>query len=395
MLLSMIAGLVLVSPLHVTVGDHAPALNFDEIKGHPVHSFRKEKVTVVEFWATWCGPCIQNMPHLSELWTKYKDKADFVGVSVMENDWSKVRPFVESMGEKLAYPAAVDKVDKAGKGFMQKNWLEAAQQNGIPVAFVVDKTAHIAWIGHPATLEPVLTKVIDGTWDTAAFKLKFEGAMKDESASNALLKDAYDRISGTVRTHSYGDTSKWIEANRKNYDGPQTQAALDVFKQLFDAFAAGQYADALKQAETPPTNGFVWTYFRPMLVIAQIDAMQGLDRGDDWKTVVQKAIDGPPDPNLLIALADAMAMPDSKLKQKDPSLAMKVSTKLASMARDPMFLVRLAWAYHASGEKDKAEATLAEAFSKMPQEKARNPQFYEEMLKSLNEAKAEFAKGGS
>src|SRR5689334_10539814 len=143
MLLSMLAGFMLVTPLRVTIGDPAPALKFDEIKGHPVHAFSKDKVTVVEFWATWCGPCIQNMPHLSEMWTKYKDQADFVGVSVMENDWTKVKPFVENMGEKILYPMAVDKVDKAGHGFMQKNWLEAAEQHGIPVAFVVDKTAHV------------------------------------------------------------------------------------------------------------------------------------------------------------------------------------------------------------------------------------------------------------
>jgi hypothetical protein len=81
------------------------------------------------------------------------------------------------------------------------------------------------------------------------------------------------------------------------------------------------------------------------------------------------------------------------LAEKDPDLGLKAAEKLTGMSRNPMFLLRLAWAQHAKGEKEKAKATLEEAFQKMEQEKLRDPGSYEENLKELKEAKARFGKG--
>src|SRR5215210_230171 len=67
-------------------GDTAPPLKVSKwLKGTPVERFEPGKTYVVEFWATWCGPCKAAMPHLSELAKKYEGKATFIGVDVWEN----------------------------------------------------------------------------------------------------------------------------------------------------------------------------------------------------------------------------------------------------------------------------------------------------------------------
>src|SRR5262249_18297967 len=68
------------------VGDPAPKLNVKSfVKGEPIATLELDKLYVVEFWATWCGPCRVSIPHLTELQKKYPDVA-FIGVSVWEQD---------------------------------------------------------------------------------------------------------------------------------------------------------------------------------------------------------------------------------------------------------------------------------------------------------------------
>jgi thiol-disulfide isomerase/thioredoxin len=393
MTLAILAALTLgVTQQRLSIGDPAPALGFGaEIKGSPVRAFSRSKVTVVEFWATWCQPCITFMPHLSDLWAKYKDRADFVSVSVMENDYSKVKPFVESMGDKMAYPVAIDKVDSKSKGFMLTHWLQAAGQNSIPVAFIVDRDAKIAWIGQPQGMEKVLARVIDGSWDAKAYRIKLQARLKDEEASAHLMRDGFSIIASTVRTRSYAATLTWIARNRHKYDGPEAQGALDVFKQLFSAFSKRDYAAVLKQTEAEQTNGLVWTYYRPMLLVARIDAMQNLNMRE-WRDVALEAINKSSDPNILMGLTDALTLAESKL-QKAPDVALLAAEKLTALARDPLFLLRLAWAHHANGQTDKAMATIEEAMQKMPEEKKRRPQTYDGLMKRLKEARVYFDKG--
>ncbi|MBL8821720.1 MAG: TlpA family protein disulfide reductase [Planctomycetia bacterium] len=150
----------------LNVGDSAPDFAVNKfLKGEPVKQLQQGQIYVIEFWATWCGPCIDNIPKLTAMQKKYGDKVVFVGVSVFERDQTKVAPFVKQMGSKMNYRVAMDKVEKNGKssdGHMAKNWLKAAGQNGIPCAFIVDKEGKIAWIGHPAQMAKPLDNVVAG-----------------------------------------------------------------------------------------------------------------------------------------------------------------------------------------------------------------------------------------
>src|SRR5581483_11860735 len=99
----------------LNVGDPAPKLEVKEfVKGEPVKSLEKGKVYVVEFWATWCGPCRATIPHLTELQKAHKD-VTFIGVSVYEREADKVKPFIKEMGDKMDYRVAVDDVPEGKK----------------------------------------------------------------------------------------------------------------------------------------------------------------------------------------------------------------------------------------------------------------------------------------
>jgi len=143
-------------------GSPAPKLSASKwLNGDAVMSLEKGKVYVVECWATWCGPCIGAIPHISELNTQYKDKGVvFIGMNVWEKNIEAVEPFVKKMGAKMNYRVAMD-----DQGQTAKNWLAAAGMNGIPCSFVVDQTSTIAWIGHPMEMAPVLKDVVAGTFD--------------------------------------------------------------------------------------------------------------------------------------------------------------------------------------------------------------------------------------
>ncbi len=387
-MLTLLAAAAVLSSQPLTIGDMAPPLVYGhEVKGRPVHTVGDGRVTVVEFWATWCKPCIDFMPHLSDLWRKHKARVDFVSVSVWD-DAEAVPGFVRGMGDKMAYPVVTDRLDKSGNGIMAATWLEAAGQAAIPVAFVIDGRGRIAWLGHPQNLESVLDQVLMGRWDVAAYRAKFEAKQDDAQASARLMAGAYGRLSSTVMTHSYESTLQWIRQNGSQYNGVEAQEALSDLAGVFSAFERGSFADALALAKAEPTNGLVWTYFRPMLLVAQIDALQALD--EEWRTTFRQALNLPPDPNRLMTLVDAMTLPESKLREKDPALALEAAEQLAGLARAPMFLLRLGWAQYASGDREQALKTIEEALAGMEAEKERNPSSYESLLSRLEKARRVF-----
>ena len=146
------------------VGDPAPATRPETmLQGETVKDFQKGEVYVFECWASWCGPCIAAIPHLNELHKQMGKKGVVItGVNVWESERDaasaqRAKDFLKSQGDKMSYRVAL-----GGKAFI-KDWLEAAEVNGIPHAFVV-ADGKIAWTGHPAQLTAeMLGDILTGT----------------------------------------------------------------------------------------------------------------------------------------------------------------------------------------------------------------------------------------
>lgn len=138
------------------LGDPAAALNIKEwIKGQPVDVTDGKRIYVVEFWATWCGPCRVSIPHLSKIQKEFRDNGVVV-IGISDEEPSAVRPFVDKMGEKMDYVVASDDQRQTFTAYMA-----AYGQGGIPTAFIVGKDGKILWFGHPmAGLEARLAKLI-------------------------------------------------------------------------------------------------------------------------------------------------------------------------------------------------------------------------------------------
>lgn len=243
------------------VGDKAPAVKVVKfVKGKEFKEFEAGNVYVVEFWATWCGPCKKSIPHLTEVQKEYKDKkVTVLGVSVWEETGGleKVVPFVEKMGEKMDYTVAYDGDD----GEMAKTWLKAAGRNGIPSAFIVDQKGTVAWIGHPMdNMDTVLAEVVAGTYDVKAAaekeakkadgakKIKtlqksFESAM--ESGTSAEVIAAAEAIL-TVDSAAYGRVAAMAFENvlitKKDPDSAYAFASKWTEKDITDKMVLNEIA---------------------------------------------------------------------------------------------------------------------------------------------------------
>jgi len=82
LLLALAANASAKTPVKMKVGDAAPQFVRGDLQGHPF-DLRRGKVVLIDFWASWCAPCILAIPHLSQLQEKYGARGfQVVGVSM-------------------------------------------------------------------------------------------------------------------------------------------------------------------------------------------------------------------------------------------------------------------------------------------------------------------------
>ncbi|MHC5163961.1 MAG: redoxin domain-containing protein [Planctomycetota bacterium] len=250
------------------------------VKGKPV-TFQEGKVYVVEFWATWCGPCLTSIPHLTEVQKKYKDKGvTVIGISI--ENVETVKPFIEKMGETMDYTVALDTDRKVNDAYMK-----AFNQRGIPTAFIVDGKSNVAWVGHPmGGLDEVLELVVAGTFDPEAYA---KAEAERQAAERELHKLYQDYNAALIKGASIKETrpiaEKIIESKNP---GAMNALAWQILSMPSVDEAKRDTEIALKAAATAntQTNGE-----DPMILDTYALALFQNDRVDEAVAAQQKAID--------------------------------------------------------------------------------------------------------
>lgn len=141
-------------PISHHVGDSLPDLTFRTLDGKSVKlSELKSKVTVINFWATWCGPCVREMPSLQKLANEYAAKGlTVVGVNLDEDPEAVLAPFLAK--HDIKFRSFVDPAGALADRF---------SVSGLPLTLVLDENRKL-----------LLEQLGDEEWFAPEYRKQFE-----------------------------------------------------------------------------------------------------------------------------------------------------------------------------------------------------------------------------
>ncbi|HEY1422405.1 MAG TPA: TlpA disulfide reductase family protein, partial [Candidatus Acidoferrum sp.] len=113
--------------------DAAPAFELKDLDGKPVSlAEAKGKIVLLNFWATWCGPCRAEIPDLVDLQKRYADKFEIIALATDEDDADEVRRFVREAGINYRVAMTSDEIRRDYGGI-----------SALPTSFVLDEQGRI------------------------------------------------------------------------------------------------------------------------------------------------------------------------------------------------------------------------------------------------------------
>lgn len=140
---------------NINIDEKAPAINItDWVLNKPDDITLSGKYIVLEFWATWCGPCIAAVPHMNELQRKVNDPG-LMFISMTDESVEKIKRTVKKIDFKSAVVTDLTKQTQVSFGDGKKG-LEA-----YPMTVLIDNKGIVKWIGEPRQLsEDILNKFV-------------------------------------------------------------------------------------------------------------------------------------------------------------------------------------------------------------------------------------------
>lgn len=113
--------------------DAAPGFQLNDLEGKPVSlADAKGKIVLLNFWATWCGPCRAEIPDLVDLQKRYADKLEIIALATEEDDPDVVKHFVQRSGINYHVAMASDDVVRQYGGVA-----------ALPTSFVIDAQGRV------------------------------------------------------------------------------------------------------------------------------------------------------------------------------------------------------------------------------------------------------------
>ena len=213
---------------------NSPALTLQGLRG---------KIVVVEFWATWCGPCRRSIPHLIELYKKYNPQG-VVFIGLTDEPREKVEPFAKEL----------EMIYAVGGGSTSS---DAYGVRGIPRAFLVDTAGNVVWEGHP----------MDTAFATALeeqMKKTPPTLMKPEEQAAAVA--ALDKVEAAIKKEDYKTAAALLAAIAKPDADPGVKTRVAEVRKALVAAAEKRLEEAEKSLAAKD-------YFEASQALAEVSAL--------------------------------------------------------------------------------------------------------------------------
>jgi len=118
-------------------------------------------VYLIDFWATWCAPCIADFPELTEVQEEYEGRVRVVAVAIAMTMADEERvEHIEEFLDSIEAPQCTVAVDRARD--TADAWMRVGSRKSLPIAFIVDGSGTVVWMGRSREARPALERVLAG-----------------------------------------------------------------------------------------------------------------------------------------------------------------------------------------------------------------------------------------
>lgn len=137
-------------------GEPAPSFELANLDGKAVSlGDLKGKILLINFWASWCMPCVSEMPALQNLYSRLKDEGFVVVAIGVDDDKASLKSFAQEYG--LTFPILIDETGLTKKAYGVR---------GVPESFFVDREGRMIMVPDLTDNRPVIKIVGPRQWDS-------------------------------------------------------------------------------------------------------------------------------------------------------------------------------------------------------------------------------------